>query len=262
MRDAATTRSFQPGTGSFEHSAAGFDTEGEDSGMMYRVGQAAMVLSGVALVAFAAKRGKSWRTIGAAALAGAPVIYRGATGHWPVPQSVARRASDALAPAPVETAFTIGKPAAELYAFWRRLENLPRFMKNLDQVTELGDGRSHWVGRSPLGFKVEWDAEIVDEREGKLLSWQSLPGSQIHNAGTVFFEESPNGRGTVVRVTLEFHGAGIGHAVGKALSGVAEQQVREDLRRFKELMETGEIATIDGQPHGVRSLIGHLHNPI
>ncbi|MFL6237217.1 MAG: SRPBCC family protein [Thermoanaerobaculia bacterium] len=258
MRDAVASSSFQQGTGSLPHSTAGSDAE--DTGMMYRVGQAAMVLSGAALVALAARQGR-WKTLGAAALAGAPLVYRGATGHWPVPQAVAQKASDALAPVPVETVVTINKPRTELYTFWRRLENLPRFMKNLDQVVDLGNGRSHWVGRSPLGLKAEWDAEIVDEREGRLLSWRSLPGSQVHNAGTVYFDDSPNGRGTAVRVSMELRGA-LGQAVGKAFGGVTEQQVREDLRRCKELMETGEIATTEGQPHGDRSLLGHIHNPI
>jgi uncharacterized membrane protein len=255
VRDAASS-SFPQGTGSFPHSTAGQ----KDPGVMYRVGQAAMVVSGAALVALAARQGR-WKTIGAAALAGAPFIYRGATGHWPVPQSVAQKASDALASAPVEAAVTIDKPRAELYAFWRRLENLPRFMKNLDEVVDLGGGRSHWVGKSPLGFRAEWDAEIVDEREGRLLSWRSLPGSQIHNAGTVFFDEPSNGRGTVVRVSMELDG-GIGQVVGKALGGATQQQVKEDLKRFRELLETGEVATTDGQSHGTRSLIGRVHNPI
>jgi uncharacterized membrane protein len=230
--------------------------------MMYRVGQAAMVLSGAALVALAARQGRSWRTLGAVALAGAPLVYRGATGHWPVPQSVSQKASDALAAAPpIETAVTINKPREELYAFWRRLENLPRFMKNLEQVVDLGNGRSHWVGKSALGFKAEWDAEIVDEQEGRRLSWHSLPGSQVHNAGTVSFEDSPNGRGAIVRVSMELRG-GIGQVIGKVFGGITQQQVREDLKRFKELMEAGEVATTEGQPHGNRSLLGHLHNPI
>jgi uncharacterized membrane protein len=234
----------------------------EDSGTMYRVGQAAMLLSGAALIGLAARQGRrSWRSAGAVALAGAPLLYRGATGRWPVPRSVVRRAEDAVATAPFEAAVTIARPRAELYAFWRRLENLPRFMKSLDTVTDLGGGRSRWTGRSPLGFKVEWEAEIVEEREGQLLSWRSLPGAQVHNSGTVFFEEARGGRGTTVRVSLEFRGAGIGQAVGKALSALTGQQVREDTRRFKELMEAGEIATTDGQPHGDRSWLGHLHNP-
>lgn len=259
MRDAVASSPAQQGTGSLPpHSNAGSDTE--DTGMMYRVGQAAMVLSGAALVALAARQGR-WRTIGAAALAGAPLIYRGATGHWPVPQSIAQKASDALASEPIEASILIDKPAAELYAFWRRLENLPRIMKNLEQVVDLGNGRSHWVGKSPLGFKAEWDAEIVDEREGRRLSWSSLPESQVYNAGTVWFDDSSNGRGALVRVSMEL-GGGLGQLAGRTFHGTTLQQVKEDLKRFKELMETGEIATTDGQPHGNRSLLGHLHNPI
>jgi uncharacterized membrane protein len=268
VRDAAASSS-HPGTGSFAHSTAGFDARSDnshldESNLMARVGQAAMVLSGAALVAIAARQGKSWRTIGAAALAGAPLVYRGATGRWPVPQSLSQKAADALAPSPVETVVTIARPRADLYAFWRRLENLPRFMKNLEQVTDLGDGRSHWVGRSPLGLKVDWDAEIVEERQGRLLSWHSLPGSQVHNAGTVYFDDAPAGRGTMVRVSMELRAAasGLGQVAGKALGGVAAQQVREDLRRFKELMEAGEVATTEGQPHGERSLLGRVHNPV
>lgn len=265
MRDSTNAKSSPQGTGSFARSnpgrAAGFNGGQDDSSSLPTLGQVAMVLSGAALVAFAVKQGR-WKTLGAAALAGAPLAYRGATGRWPVPESVAQKASDAMASAPVETAVTIDKPRAELYAFWRRLENLPRIMRNLEQVSDLGGGRSRWVGRSPLGLKVEWDAEILEEREGKLLSWRSLPGSQVDNAGTVFFDDAPTGRGTVVRVSLEFRGTGIGQAVGKALSSVTEQQVREDLRRFKQLMEAGEIPTTDGQAHGERSLLGHVHNPI
>jgi uncharacterized membrane protein len=258
VRDVVASSSSQQGTGSFDPS---FDAESEDTGMMYRVGQAAMLLSGAALVALAARQGRSWKTVGAAALAGAPLLYKGTTGRWPVPLAASRKASDTLATDPIQASVTIAKPASELYAFWRRLENLPRFMNGLERVTELGDGRSHWVGKSPMGFRAEWDAEIADEREGELIAWRSLPSSQIHNAGTVFFEETRNGRGTIVRVTMEIGGNGLTQAVGKVLGGPTEQQVREDLRRFKELMETGEVATTDGQPHGTRSLIGHIHSP-
>jgi uncharacterized membrane protein len=259
VRDVASS-SFQQGTGSF--GTSGFDPESEDTGMMYRVGQAAMLLSGAALVALAARQGKSWKTLGAAALAGAPLLYKGATGHWPLPQAAAQKAAGALATEPIQASITIGKPASELYAFWRRLENLPQFMNGLEQVTVLDDRRSHWVGKSPLGVRAEWDAEIVDEREGYLIAWSSLPGSQVHNAGQVVFEETRNGRGTVVRVTMEVGGNSLTQAVGKVLGGPTEQQVRENLRRFKQLMEVGEIPTIDGQPHGTRSLIGHIHNPL
>jgi uncharacterized membrane protein len=223
----------------------------DDAGLKTRLGQAAMIAGGAALVALAARQ-RSWRTLGAA-VAGAPLIFRGATGRWPVPRALARRASEAVASAPVEAAVTIDRPRAELYAFWRRLENLPRFMRYLEEVVDLGDNLSHWTGKSPLGFRVDWDAEIVEEREDQLLSWRSLPGSQIHNTGMVLFEDSPAGRGTVVRVSMELAAAnGFGQAFGKLLAPVTEQQVREDLRRFKQLMEAGEIPTTEGQPAGAR----------
>ncbi|HEY0555339.1 MAG TPA: SRPBCC family protein [Thermoanaerobaculia bacterium] len=268
MRDAAVSSSHQ-GTGSFSRSTpgsiSGFDagsahSNQDDANMMLRVGQAAMVLSGAALVAFAVKQGR-WKTLGAAALAGTPLIYRRTTGHWPVPQALAEKSEELLASPPLEAAVTIDKPASELYDFWHRLENLPRFMKNLDEVVDLGGGRSHWRGKSALGVKAEWDAEILDEEPGRSLSWSSLPGSQVHHAGTVRFEDARNGRGTVVRVVLELRGA-LGQLVDKTLHGATQQQVREDLKRLKELLETGEVATTDGQPHGTRSLIGRLHNPI
>lgn len=258
MRDASASSSSQQGT---ETLGSTYSPEEEPTGLMGRVGQAAMIVSGVALVALAARK-RSWGTL-SAAVAGAPLLYRGATGSWPVPDAVARRASEAVAPVPIETAVTVNQTAEELYRFWRQLENLPRFMKNLESVTDLGDGRSHWVGKGPLGWKLEWDAELVETRPGQLLSWRSLPGSQVHSAGTVFFDPATGGRGTVVRVSMELQAPGhlLGQAVGKALSSVTKQQVREDLRRFKQLIEAGEVATIDGQPHGVRSLI-NVRNPI
>lgn len=242
MRDAAASSSF------------------DDAGLKIRIGQAAMIAGGAALVALATRQ-RSWRTLGAA-VAGAPLIYRGATGRWPVPRALARRASEAVAPAPVEAAVTINRPRAELYAFWRRLENLPRFMRHLEEVVDLGGGRSHWTGKSPLGLRVEWDAEIVEEREDQLLSWSSLPGSQVQSAGTVLFEDAPAGRGTAVRVSMELlaSGNGFGQAVGKLLAPLTEQQVREDLRRFKQLMEAGEIPTTEGQPAGARSHLDLSNN--
>lgn len=259
MREDFASRSLPQGTGPFPSQDS---LDNEESTFLTRIGQAAMIVSGAALVALAARE-RSWRTLGIAAV-GAPLIYRGAMGRWPVPEAVSERASDAVAQVPIEAAVTIGRPAGELYSFWRQLENLPRFMKNIDSVTQIDERRSHWVGKSPLGLKLEWDAEILDEREGTLLSWCSLPGSDVQNAGTVFFDPSTGGRGTVVRVSLDYQVPGhlLGQAVGKMLRGTTQQQVREDLKRFKELMETGEVATTNGQSHGTRSLIGRIHNPI
>jgi uncharacterized membrane protein len=225
----------------------------------------ASLVSGAALLTLAA-RDRSWRGVGLA-IAGAPLVWRGATGNWPVPRSVADRLPESLSnlslPATVETSVTIDRPRQELWEFWRKLENLPRFMRHLESVEELGDGRSHWVGKSPVGLRVDWDAEIVEEREGRLLSWRSLPGSRIHNAGSVFFEDATGGRGTVVRVVMEVSpggGLGLGRAVGRVLGPITSQQVHEDLRRFKSLLEAGEIPTTVGQPAGRRSAL-NPHNP-
>jgi len=152
----------------------------------------------------------------------------------------------------VRRAVTVNKPRSELYAYWRRFENLPRFMGHLESVTETGPGRSHWVAKAPVGMEASWDAEIVEEREGELIAWRALPGSQLDNAGEVRFVDAPAGRGTEIHVTLTYNpplGA-VGALFAKIFGEEPEQQVREDLRNFKRVMETGEIPTIKGQPAG------------
>lgn len=226
----------------------------------------AALVGGAALMTLAA-RDRSWRGIGFA-LAGAPLVWRGATGSWPVSRGGAadtgterlHQTQIQTEPKPISTSVTIDKPRQELYAFWRQLENLPKFMRHLESVEEHGGGRSHWEGKSPVGLHVKWEAEIVDEQEGHHISWQSLPGSRIFNAGTVYFEDAPGNRGTVVRVKMEASPSGVGRVVGRVLSPMTERQVHEDLRRFKSLMEAGEIPTTDGQPAGKRSAL-NPHNP-
>jgi uncharacterized membrane protein len=243
--------------------AAGAERPGSTGGAG-TVGRVAAAVGGAALLAWAVKaprrghRGRGWIELGAA-LAGAPLVYRGLTGQWPVSRALAERAA---APLTIEAGETIARSADDLYAFWRRLENLPRFMKGLDTVTEDG-GRSHWVGHTPLGLKREWDAEIAEDQPGRLLSWRSLPGAQVRIAGWVLFADATGQRGTVVRVTMEVSppGDGLRRAVGKALTLGIAQQVREELRRFKCLMEAGEVPTTEGQPAGQRSAIGRRDLP-
>lgn len=244
MRETPTLHA-QPGT---EMSEVPHSTTG---------GRLVALVGGAALITLAA-RDRSWRGAGLA-LAGAPLVWRGATGSWPIHRTATDSAE--AAPAPIEVSVTIDKPSQELWQFWRRLENLPQFMRHLERVEDLGNGRSHWFAKSPVGLHVDWEAEIVDEREGSFLSWRSLPDSRVHNAGTVFFENDPAGRGTIVRVQMEATpGHGLGRAVGRVLSPITERQVHEDLRRFKSLMEAGEIPTTDGQPAGRRSAL-NPHNP-
>jgi uncharacterized membrane protein len=206
--------------------------------------------------------GLSRRSPGGLALAavGGALAYRGATGHCSVYQSLGvntagRRGPATAVPAgrgvKVEMGFTVNRPAADLYRFFRDFENLGRILSHVESVRVTGN-RSHWVARGPLGFRPEWDAEVFNERENELIAWRSLPGSEIETAGSIHFTPAPGGHGTEVRVSLKYN-----PPAGKAgilLAGLfgedPESVLREDLRRFKQLMETGEIATTEGQPHG------------
>ena len=140
------------------------------------------------------------------------------------------------------------KPRAEVYQFWRQLERLPSFMIHLVSVTTTGDRRSHWVASAPGGTQVEWDAEIVAERENELLSWHSLDGSEIENEGSVSFKDAPADRGTEVRVELSYDAPGgqAGAALAKWFGEEPTQQLADDLRRFKQVMETGEVVLSEG----------------
>jgi uncharacterized membrane protein len=151
-----------------------------------------------------------------------------------------------------ETSLTINKSPAELYSFWREFKNLPLFMKNLVAVVTLDDLKSHWIAKGPNNTTIEWDAEIYNDIEGELIAWRSLENADVVNAGTVRFEAAPADRGTILRVTINYNlplGV-IGKTVSQILGADPAQLIDEDLRRFKQLMETGEIATIDGQTSG------------
>ena len=142
---------------------------------------------------------------------------------------------------------TVWRPVEEVYAFWRNLENLPRFMRHLESVTVLGDRRSRWRAKAPAGRTVEWDAETIDDRENELIAWRSLPDADVYNAGTVRFMPAPGKRGTEVRVDLEYRPplGKLGSKVAMLFREEPGQQVQDDLRHFKQVMETGEIVLSD-----------------
>lgn len=148
----------------------------------------------------------------------------------------------------VEQVVTIARPAEELYRYWRDFANFPRFMRHLSRVELLGGHRSRWTATAPAGTTVTWDAEIVQDREAEWLAWRSLPDSQVRNSGSVRFTPAPGARGTEVRVQLEYAppAGQLGRMVAMLFGEEPAQQVREDLRRFKQLMETGEIPLSDG----------------
>lgn len=154
----------------------------------------------------------------------------------------------------------VNRSPRECYEAWRRLEDLPRTMSHLIEVREIDEKRSHWIARGPAGGRIEWDAEIVDDVPGERIAWRSLPGADVPNAGTVRFEAAPGGRGTILRVHLQYHPKG-GEFVATiaTLTGRApDAQLREDLRRFKQMLEAGEVASTEGQPSGRRSPVGRL----
>jgi short-subunit dehydrogenase/uncharacterized membrane protein len=162
------------------------------------------------------------------------------------------KASTAARNVHVETAILINRTPGDLYSFWRDFTNLPRFMKNLESVSVLDNQRSHWTIKGVTGASIEWDAEIYNEIPTQLISWRSTENADVVNAGTVRFEEARGGRGTNLRITMNYNPPGgvVGTTVTELFGNKIESAIREDLKRFKQLMETGEIATIEGQPSG------------
>jgi len=142
---------------------------------------------------------------------------------------------------------TVQRPVSEVYAFWHNFENLPRFMRHLESVTVIDERRSHWIAKAPAGKSVEWDAETIEDRADEIISWRSLPGADVYNAGTVRFMPAPGGRGTEVRVELEYKPplGKLGSKVAMLFREEPGQQVHDDLRHFKQVMEFGEILVSD-----------------
>ena len=140
---------------------------------------------------------------------------------------------------------SINRSRQELYAFWRDFRNLPQFMDNIQSVTVLDESRSHWVVRAPAGRTVEWDARIVEDEPGEVIAWESVGDASVRNSGRIEFRDSANGRGTLVTATLVYDppAGGVGELVAKLFQREPKVQARQDLRRFKQLMETGEVAT-------------------
>jgi uncharacterized membrane protein len=149
-------------------------------------------------------------------------------------------------------AVTIRKPAAELYAFWRNLENLMAVIKHPVAITRRSETESHWMVTAPGNRQVEWDAVVINDHPNELIAWRSHDGADIRNAGSVRFQPAPGDEGTEVTVQLEYEppGGKLAALVSKITGEEAGQQVREALRRFKALMEAGEIPTTEGQPVG------------
>jgi uncharacterized membrane protein len=142
----------------------------------------------------------------------------------------------------IERSIAINRPAGEIYSFWRRLENLPRFLQHVQSVTQIGDGTSHWVIKAPPDQTLKWDARLIEDKPDQMISWQSLDDADVNSAGSVWFTPDGDGRGTVVKVSMKYspRGGKIGETIARMVSDSAEKELAEDLFHLKNLLETGE----------------------
>jgi len=184
---------------------------------------------------------------GAALVVGAGLLWQATRGR-PRGRSVGPQSSL------VEEAVAIERSAAELYGFWRDLQRLPSVTPQLRSVEVLDDRRSRWIAEGPHSYRVEWIAEIINDIPNELIAWRTIQQSDVASAGYVQFKPAIGGRGTHVRASFrcEVPGGAAGSAVAWAFGDQPAQAIREGLRRFKQLMETGEIATTAGQPRGAQ----------
>jgi uncharacterized membrane protein len=218
------------------------------------------IAAGVSLAAYglSRRRAPGWVAAGLGAL----LVRRGVSGHCETYEMLGvntagtgqdtRRALSGSAGVNVEESVTINRPVELLYRFWRNLENLPQFMHHLESVERVTDTLSRWRAKGPGGTTVEWTAEIINEVPNKVIGWRSTEGSDVVSAGSVNFDDAGPGRGTRVRVRLQYSAPGgkVGAAVARLMGRDPATEIREDLRQFKQMLETGEIPTTEGQPRG------------
>ena len=186
---------------------------------------------------------------------GTYLLYRGVSGHCVVYEKIGKtKGVSHTENINIRTGLIVNKPKDEVYAFWRRLENLPLFMKHLVSVTEIDSKHSHWEAVVPgkMG-KIKWNAEIVKEEPGSLIGWHSIPNSMINNAGKVVFRDALGGKGTELEVVISYHppAGELGAGLAKVLTPVFEKMIRQDVMNFKDFIETKHNG---GQP-------GKNHNP-
>ena len=212
----------------------------------------ASMAGGIGLAAYGVSRRRptGWILAGV----GAMLFRRGLSGHCDTYEMLGlntagtgedtRRALGGRSGVHVDESVTINKPISELYRFWRNLENLPRFMSHLESVERVTDTLSRWRARGPAGSGVEWNAEIINEVPDQVIGWKSIENSDVVSAGSVNFDPAAGGA-TRVRVRLQYSppGGKVGAAIAKMMGRDAGTEIREDLRRFKQLIEAGEVAT-------------------
>ena len=217
-------------------------------------------IAGGALLACGLKaQGTASRVVTGVAAAG--LLHRAITGHCMLYSALdINRTEDGPGVASVrhgrgnkiEKSVTIDKPGRELYLWWRNLQNLEQILPNIKSV-QVDGNRSHWTILGPGHMTFQWDAEVYVEQEDELIAWRSLESSEIRHAGSVIFQDAPQGRGVEVKVSINYEPPGgvVGSQIAKLIGDHPEAQLEEALTRFKQIMETGEIATTMGQPTGL-----------
>ncbi len=217
-------------------------------------------LGGAALLIWGWKR-HSW--LGAViSSVGVDLLTWSCTGHYLHETlgvtSLTRKGLRALVPHQlgirVERSIAVYRPVDEVYRFFRNFKNFSRFMAHVNDVREIDDTHSHWFVKGPGGMELEWDAEIIGDQPNELISWRSIGSPDVESAGSVRFERTPGDRGTFVRVSLNYvpPAGALGAAIAKLFGEEPEAQIKDDLRRLKQVLEAGEIASTEGQPAGAR----------
>lgn len=173
-------------------------------------------------------------------LGGGILLLRGVSGYCFVNQALGRNtARKSAAPVDIRTNVELNRPAAEVYTFWRRLENLPRIMRHLEKVEQIDQNRSRWTARGPGGIgALTWEAEIVEDQENQFISWRSLPGSTVDNAGQVRFVETPTGTDVRIQMTYRVPAGDLGGVAARLFSPMTEKMIREDIQDLKGVLES------------------------
>lgn len=202
---------------------------------------------------------KNWRSMFGllAAGVGSGLIYQGLKQNNLLDGDLKQRLlnTGATQSTQVRATITVDRPVGEVFAKWKDLSNLSQCMRHIESVRRIDDTHWHWKARAPkTNITVEWDAEIIEENKDEMIVWRSVKGSEIHNEGMIEFKPRANGESTEIHAHIVYYppAGKVGKTIAKFLHGISDQVVKEDLRRFKRLVETGEVPTIEGQSSGRR----------
>ncbi len=185
------------------------------------------------------------------------LLYRGSTGHCAINEQLGRNTTSpedqglfGRGEVTLQTGITIDRKPEELYSYWRDFEHLPQFMRHLVDVTKLDASHSHWIAQAPFGKTLEWDSEVTEDIPNERIAWRSVEGSDIKHHGEIRFRPATGGHGTEVQVDMSYQppGGKFATTMAQYFNGITQEKLHEDVRRFKQLMEAGEIPTAGATP--------------